>query len=183
MVSSAAMDLLLDAREHSKCLWLASEVPQANSHRPTCQPRCDPQSKGQTLKGNRMKVQVNTSNDIGNKDALERWASDYLNEHLARFGQDITSIEVQMTDENHATKGGAADKRAMLEARIAGRAPVAVTAFGADQNLAFRAAAEKLEHALDHTFGKLDRREHRVRDTIRKDTEVVDAIATMPPQT
>ena len=129
-----------------------------------------------------MKVQVNATNEINNKESLESWATEYLNDHLARFGQDITSIEVQLTDENHATKGGAADKRCMLEGRIAGRAPVAVTAFGADQNLAFRAATEKLEHALDHAFGKLDRREHRVRDTIRKDTEVVDAIATMPPQ-
>jgi ribosome-associated translation inhibitor RaiA len=129
-----------------------------------------------------MKVQVNASNDIHNKESLESWANEYLNERLARFGQDLTSIEVQLTDENHATRGGDTDKRCMLEARIAGRAPVAVTAFGADQNLAFRAAGEKLEHALDHAFGKLDRREHRVRDTIRKDAEVVEAIATMPPQ-
>ena len=129
-----------------------------------------------------MKVQVNTSNAIENKDALERWASDYLNEHLARFEQDITSVEVQMSDENHGTKGGDVDKRCMMEARINGRAPVAVTNFAPDQNLAFRGAAEKLAHALAHAFGKLDRREHRARDTIRKDTEVVDAIGTMPPQ-
>ena len=32
-------------------------------------------------------------------------------------------------------------------------------------------AIDKLEHALDHTFGKLDRREHRVRDSLRKDVE------------
>lgn len=129
-----------------------------------------------------MKVQVNASNAIQNKEALESWANGFLNERLARFAQDVTSIEAQLTDENHATKGGDADKRCMLEARVAGRAPLAVTAFGADQNLAFRAATEKLEHALDHALGKLDRREHRVRDTIRKDTDVVDAIATMPPQ-
>ena len=128
-----------------------------------------------------MKVQVNTSNAIDNKDTLERWASDYLNEHLARFDQDITSIEVQMTDENHGTKGGDVDKRCMMEARVNGRAPIAVTAYAGDQNLAFRSAADKLAHALDHAFGKLDR-EHRARETIRKDAEVVDAIATMPPQ-
>lgn len=126
-----------------------------------------------------MKVQVNTSNDIENKDGLERWASDYLNEMLARFDQDLTSIEVQLTDENHAAKGGAADKRCMLEARMAGRAPVAVTNFAANQDMAFRGAADKLLHALDRTFGKLDR-EHRVRDTIRRDPEVLEAI--VPPQ-
>jgi hypothetical protein len=129
-----------------------------------------------------MKVQVNTSNDIENKDALESWASDYLNEHLARFDQDITSIEVQMTDENHAAKGGGVDKRCMLEARVNGRAPVAVTNFAPNQDLAFRGAAEKLLHALDHEFGKLDRREHRLRDTIRRDPEVLDTIVSAPPQ-
>lgn len=127
-----------------------------------------------------IKVQVNTSNDIDNKDALERWASDYLNEQLARFEQDLTSIEVQMTDENHAAKGGGVDKRCMMEARVNGRAPVAVTNYAPDQNLAFRGAAEKLAHALDHTFGKLDRREHRVRDTIRRDPEVIADV--VPPQ-
>ncbi|MCD6076753.1 MAG: hypothetical protein K0R89_691 [Ramlibacter sp.] len=127
-----------------------------------------------------MKVQVNTSNDIENKEALESWASDYINEHLARFEQDITSVEVQMTDENHSAKGGGGDKRCMMEARVTGRAPIAVTNFAADQNLAFRGAADKLAHALDHAFGKLDRREHRVRDTIRRDPEVLDEV--VPPQ-
>jgi ribosome-associated translation inhibitor RaiA len=128
-----------------------------------------------------MKVQVNTSNDIDNKDALERWASDYLNEHLARFEQDITSIEVQITDENHSPKGGGVDKRCMLEARVNGRAPIAVTNYGPDQNLAFRGAADKLQNALDHAIGKLDRREHRVRETIRRDPEALEGTA-IPPQ-
>ena len=128
-----------------------------------------------------MKVQVNTSNDIENKETLERWASDYLNEHLARFEQDITSIEVQMTDENQAAKGGGVDKRCMLEARINGRnAPVAVTNFAANQDLAFRGAADKLAHALEHAFGKLDRKEHRARETIRRDPEVLEGV--VPPQ-
>jgi hypothetical protein len=128
-----------------------------------------------------MKVQVNTSNDIENKETLERWATEYLNEHLVRFEQDLTSVEVQLTDENHATRGGGLDKRCMLEARVTGRnAPVAVTHFAADQNIAFRGATDKLVHALDHAFGKLDRKEHRVRDTIRRDPEVLAEV--VPPQ-
>jgi ribosome-associated translation inhibitor RaiA len=127
-----------------------------------------------------IKVQVNTSNDVENKDSLDRWASDYLNEHLSRYEQDLTSVEVQMTDENHAAKGGGGDKRCMLEARVNGRAPVAVTAFAEDQNVAFRAATDKLVHALEHVFGKLDRKEHRVRETIRRDPEVLEDI--VPPQ-
>ena len=87
---------------------------------------------------------------------------------------------MQLTDENHAAKGGGVDKRCMMEARVAGRAPVAVTNYAPNQDHAFRGAADKLAHALDHTFGKLDRREHRERDTIRRDPEVIEQVA--PPQ-
>ena len=127
-----------------------------------------------------MKVQVNTSNDIHNKEGLEAWASEYLNEQLARFDQDVTTMEVQLSDENHAAKGGAIDKRCMLEARINGRARVAVTNYAPNQDLAIRGAVDKLRAALDHTFGKLDRHDHRVRDTIRREPNVIEEI--VPPQ-
>lgn len=115
-----------------------------------------------------MHVEVNTSNGIENKDALQRWAADYLNEHLARFAQDVTTVSVQLTDENHGAKSGN-DKRCMLEARLPSRAPLAVSNIGTTQDLAFRGAAEKLAHALEHALGKLDR-EHRDRESIRRDT-------------
>jgi hypothetical protein len=114
-----------------------------------------------------MQVQVNTGNGMQNKEALERWASDYLNDALGRFNQDITRIEVQLTDENRG-KGGGADKRCMLEARLTGHEPLAVNHYGENQDEAFRGATQKLLHALDHALGKLDRREHRDRETIRK---------------
>lgn len=117
-----------------------------------------------------MYVEVNTSNGIENKETLQRWASEFLNGQLGRFAQDVTSIEVQLTDENHA-KGGI-DKRCMLEARLPGRAPVAVSNIAASQDLAIRGAADKLAHALEHVFGKLDR-DHRDRETIRKDASVL----------
>jgi ribosome-associated translation inhibitor RaiA len=120
-----------------------------------------------------MHVQVNTSNGIDNKETLERWATDYLNEHLARFDQDVTAIEVQLTDENQGGKKGADDKRCMLEARMNGRTPVAVTHHAENQDLAFRGAADKLVRVLEHTFGKLDRQDHRSRETIRRNPDVV----------
>ncbi|TFZ02371.1 HPF/RaiA family ribosome-associated protein [Ramlibacter henchirensis] len=115
-----------------------------------------------------MQVQVNTSNGIENKESLERWASDFLNDSLDRFGQDITRIEVQLRDTNSGKKG-ADDKRCTLEARIAGRDPVAVTHHAPSQDEAVRGATTKLIHALEHTLGKLDRHQHRGRDTIRRD--------------
>jgi hypothetical protein len=120
-----------------------------------------------------MQVQVNTSNGIENKETLERWADSFLNESLARFRQEITRVEVQLTDENSGRKG-AADKRCMLEARLNGHEPLAVNHHGETQDEAFRGATQRLVRLIEHTLGKLDRHEHRARDTIRKDPSVVE---------
>jgi hypothetical protein len=119
-----------------------------------------------------MQIQVRTSNGVENKDSLDRWASDFLQEALARFSQDITRVEVQLRDVN-AGKKGPGDKRCMLEARISGRDPVAATHLAPSQDEAFRGATQRLIHLLDHTLGKLERHEHRDRDTIRKDPAAV----------
>lgn len=119
-----------------------------------------------------MHVQVNTSNGVENKESLERWATDYLNESLARFRQEITRVEVQLRDTN-SSKSGAQDKRCTLEARLAGHEPVVATHHAPSQDEAFRGATQRLIHALDHLFGKLERHEHRARDTIRKDPSAV----------
>jgi len=120
-----------------------------------------------------MQVQVNTGNGLENKETLERWAGEFLNDALARFKQEITRVEVQLTDENSGKKG-AAGTRCMLEARLTGHEPLAVNHQAETQDLAFRGAAQKLVRLLEHTLGKLDRHEHRVRDTIRKDPTAVE---------
>lgn len=112
-----------------------------------------------------MQVQVNTGNGTTNKDSLERWAAQFLGESLDRFKQDVTRVEVQISEENGAAKG-AADTRCTLEARLAHYQPVAATHHAANQDLALRGATEKLQHLLAHTLGKLDHK--RDRETIRK---------------
>ena len=114
-----------------------------------------------------MQVQVNTSNGIENKDSLERWASDYLNDQLARFNQDITRIEVQLRDTNSGRKGGD-DKRCTLEARIAGHEPVVATHDAGSQDEAFRGATHRLIHALERVLDK--RHAHRDRETVRRES-------------
>lgn len=118
-----------------------------------------------------MQVLVNTSNGIENKKALEVWADDYLNAELARFRQEITCVEVQLSDENKLRNGGS-DKRCTMAARLNGHEPLAVNHHAETQDLAFRGATEKLIRKLKRTLGKLDRHEHRVRHTIRKDSPI-----------
>jgi hypothetical protein len=119
-----------------------------------------------------MQVQVNTGNGLENKDSLERWATDYLNEALSRYRNELTRVEVQLFDHNR-NKGGAHDKTCTLEARLPGYQPIAVHHEGESQDVAFRGATQKLINMLEHTLGKLDRHQHRSRDTIRKDTDEV----------
>lgn len=115
-----------------------------------------------------MQVQVNTGNGIENKETLERWADEFLNDALARFKQEITRVEVQLSDESNGKKG-ATDRRCMLEARLTGHEPLAVSHHAETQDEAFRGATQKLVRKLEHTLGKLDRHENRSRETIRKD--------------
>jgi hypothetical protein len=121
-----------------------------------------------------MQIQVNTGNGVANKEALERWASSYLNDSLGRFREEITRIEVQLSDESRAKKSGV-DHRCMLEARLNGHAPVAVNQYGESTDDAFRKATVKLIRALERTLGKLDRHMHRARLTIRKDVPVPES--------
>lgn len=119
-----------------------------------------------------MQVQVNASNGIENKEALDRWADEFLNESLARFKQEITRVEVQLSDANTGKKGVAA-RRCMLEARLNGHEPLVVNHHGETQDEAFRGATQKLIKLLEHTLGKLDRHRHRDRESIRKDESVL----------
>jgi hypothetical protein len=117
-----------------------------------------------------MQVQVNTGNGLENKDTLDRWASDYLTESLARFREELTRVEVQLTDESRGKKS-AQDMRCMLEGRLNGHPPIAVNHNADTMDEAMRGATAKLVKALDHTLGRLDRHQHRDRETIRKDIE------------
>lgn len=122
-----------------------------------------------------MQVQVNAGNGLTVKDTLESWATEYLNESLTRFKAELTRVEVQLTDEARG-KIGPADMRCMLEARLTGRSPVAVNHNAENMDAAIRGATQKLIHSLEHTFGKLDRHDHRTRDTIRRDPDAIEPI-------
>jgi len=113
-----------------------------------------------------MQIQVNTSNGVDGKEALERWADDELRQQLRRFADDVTRVEVHLSDENHE-KAGEGDKCCVMEARLAHHQPLAVTHHAAGLDEAFRGAADKLARLLDSTLGRLHN--HRDRESIRRD--------------
>jgi len=106
-----------------------------------------------------MKIQLNTDVNIEGTEALAAQVSATVEQALARFDQHITRVEVHLSDENGG-KSGQQDQRCMLEARLEGRQPLAVTDQAATLEQAVHGAAQKLAHLLNSTLGRLhDHRE------------------------
>jgi len=100
-----------------------------------------------------MKIQINTDNNIEGGDELNQQTQAAVESALERFAQRITRVEVHLSDEN-SQKGGI-DKRCVMEARLEGMQPVAVTDQAENMEQAVNGAAEKLEKLLDHELGRL----------------------------
>lgn len=102
-----------------------------------------------------MQVQFNTDGNVEGRDALARRVEADVAATLGRFGDQITRVEVHLSDEN-AARGGGADKRCLMEARPTGRQPVAVTHQAATLEEAYGGAAKRLRNLLEGTFGRLN---------------------------
>jgi len=101
-----------------------------------------------------MLVQVNTDNHVTGDDELaDRVAAD-VQRTLKRFSTQITRVEVHINDEN-GDKAGATDKRCLLEARVKGLDPVAVSHHAPSVSEAVKGATEKLVRSLDRTLARL----------------------------
>jgi ribosome-associated translation inhibitor RaiA len=101
-----------------------------------------------------MEVLVKTDSSVQGTEALTAEVEGVVRHALARFADRITRVEVHLGDEN-AQKSGPDDKRCLMEARIAGRSPTAVSHNAPDLTRAVAGAADKLKRALDTVFGKL----------------------------
>ena len=100
-----------------------------------------------------MQIQLNTDKHVQGDDALGAWVEQQLRERLGRFGDAVTRIEVHLSDINGARAGGD-DKRCKLEARLAGRQPVAVSHDAGKVADAMFGAADKLQRMMDATLGR-----------------------------
>ncbi len=105
-----------------------------------------------------MKIQLNTDVHIDGTEALAARVRASVEQALKRFSAHITRVEVHLSDENGG-KSWQADQRCMLEARLEGRQPVAVTDHAATLDQAVQGASQKLARLLDSTLGRLH--EHR----------------------
>jgi ribosome-associated translation inhibitor RaiA len=101
-----------------------------------------------------MTIQFNTDNKVTVSEELRAPLISSISEGLSRFSHQITRVEVHLSDEN-GDKEGLNDKRCMIEARLAGMKPMAVTNHGNTHEQAVEGAIEKLKTSLDTILGRL----------------------------
>lgn len=101
-----------------------------------------------------MQIQVNTDNRITGREQLVEQVEEAVNSSLQYFEKQLTRVEVHLSDEN-GNKGGADDKRCVMEARIEHHQPVVVSHQAETVKQAYTGAATKLKAALTSALGKL----------------------------
>ena len=105
-----------------------------------------------------MNIEIRTDKNINSSERLIDYVRTELKEQFQRYSEKITHFEVHLSDTN-GDKGGAEDKRCMIEARISGVKPLAVTHKADNIDQAINGAIEKLERSIEHAFAK--REPHR----------------------
>jgi ribosomal subunit interface protein len=104
-----------------------------------------------------MKIQLNTDANINGTEALAAKVSATIEQALDHFKDQITRVEVHISDESRG-KTGLHDHRCMLEVRLEGLQPLAVTEHAETLDQAVDGASEKLEHLLDSKLGRMNDR-------------------------
>ena len=101
-----------------------------------------------------MFIQIHSDNQIDSDNERDSRLEEQIRQRLARFEGRITDVEVHVSDLN-GSKGGNADLRCSMEARINGIPPVAAIDEGNTVDRAVIGAAKKVVRAIDHQLGKL----------------------------
>jgi ribosome-associated translation inhibitor RaiA len=102
-----------------------------------------------------VRILVNSDHNVRSDAEVSERVESIVSGSIDRFAARITRVEVHLKDLNGA-KGGADDKRCTIEARIAGLADVAVSHDAPTLRDAIDGAADKLERALEHRFGRVE---------------------------
>jgi ribosome-associated translation inhibitor RaiA len=103
-----------------------------------------------------MQVQVNTDKNVEGSEELTRQVEAVVEGALGRFGDWITRVEVQLSDESSSSKTRDNDKRCVMEARPAGQQPISVSHQGATLDQALKGSAKKLARLLNDTKDRLE---------------------------
>jgi ribosome-associated translation inhibitor RaiA len=109
-----------------------------------------------------VQVQINTDHNIQGHEAMAARVRGVVEDSLSRVSDHITRVEVHLSDEK-GDPSSQHHRRCMMEARLEGHQPIAVTHHAATVDQAVEGAADKLARLIESTLGRL--RDQRSRKT------------------
>ena len=101
-----------------------------------------------------MTIQINTDKTISGEKRSVDFFTSQIAKALQRFESHITRIEVHVKDEN-GNKDGFNDISCLIEARLEGRQPIAITNQANTIDLAVTGAIDKIKTAIGSILGKI----------------------------
>jgi ribosome-associated translation inhibitor RaiA len=101
-----------------------------------------------------MTVQFNTDKALSGEKRHIDYFTTQIAEDMKRYESHITRIEVHLKDVN-GKKEGVNDKHCLLEARIEGKQPIAVSHQADTVPLAVNGAVNKLQNAVKKIIGRI----------------------------
>lgn len=105
-----------------------------------------------------MFVQINTDKHIVTDAALTERIEAAIAGALEHFSEQVTRVEVHVSDENGPDKSGARDKRCVMELRLAGRQPIIASDQAPTIAQAVDGAADKMKRQVVSALGRLSAR-------------------------
>lgn len=101
-----------------------------------------------------MKIQFNTDKTISGSEKNQQYFTTLISEGLHRFESHITRIEAHISDEN-GQKKGSNDIQCLMEARMEGKQPIAVTSHADTAEAAVAGAINKLKASMETILGRM----------------------------
>ena len=102
-----------------------------------------------------MQILTSTDHNIDGTESLATEVTDVVAKALRHVSDEVTRVEVHFADEN-GPKADAHDIRCMLEARLKGRQPIAVTHHADTPTSAVVGAAGKLASMIEKTLDRAE---------------------------
>jgi ribosome-associated translation inhibitor RaiA len=100
-----------------------------------------------------MQILINSDHHIKGGESANETVESIVQAAVDRFADRITRIEVHLSDTN-GPKHGSSEKRCVMEARVAGLRPLAVSHEAPNLLEAVEGAADKLKRSLEHAIAR-----------------------------
>ncbi len=121
-----------------------------------------------------MQININTDSTIERHTGLNEHVESVVENATLRFREQITRVEVHLSD-NNSQKSDDGGIRCLMEARVTGYQPIAVSDHAATLHQAIAGAADKLKRAIDSALARLQDTQRHASTKVAADVNVDDA--------